>query len=67
MPDALLEIAENAFYGCKRLERLRIMDGVKSIGAGAFSGCGALTLVVQDGSYAQQYAMDEGVPYETAE
>ena len=39
IPDSVVEIMENAFTGCKDLNRLIIPDSVKKIQSGAFAGC----------------------------
>lgn len=42
LPDSVEAIGNYAFYGCKKLNRLRFSDDLKGIGSGAFTGCGSL-------------------------
>ena len=46
---------------CASLTSLTIPEGTTSIGAGAFYGCGKLTLTVVPGSYAEQYAKQNNI------
>ena len=57
-------IGNKAFYSCKDLTVVDIPEGVTSIGDNAFAGCGKLVCSVNDGSYAQQYCEENGIPYE---
>jgi hypothetical protein len=41
-------------------------ESVTSIGDGVFDGCDALVLTVPAGSYAEQYAKDNGIAYTVA-
>lgn len=41
LPDSVKHIGRHAFYGCYRLERIRIPDGV-DFGTNAFKGCTSL-------------------------
>ena len=41
-PDDLVEIGDNAFYGCKNLERIHFNDKLTHIGDRAFQNCSAL-------------------------
>lgn len=63
LPDALETISASAFCNCESLERFSIPSSVRSIGDGAFEGCPRLTLSVEAGSYAQQWAEENGVAY----
>ena len=59
----MTEIGSVAFSGCKSLVGITIPDSVIKIGKAAFSGCDNLTMTVGHGSYAEQYAMDNGINY----
>ncbi len=67
LPDSLTEIGPNAFYNCRKLTSLKIPAQVTKIGSNAFYGCKALTAAVQEGTYAQVYCAENGVPYSTGE
>ena len=43
IPNSVISIEDNAFYGCSSLKSIEIQNSVKSIGAGAFNGCSKLT------------------------
>jgi len=45
IPDGVIRIAENAFYGCKNLTAVEIPDSVTSIGESAFLECTNLARV----------------------
>ncbi len=38
LPSSLKRIGRYAFYNCGRLEKLRLYDGIKDVGTGAFTG-----------------------------
>ena len=48
LPDSLETIGEEAFFGCKNLEYLRLGPNVASIGSGAFSSCTGLKGAIID-------------------
>ena len=64
LPDGLETIGERAFSACYSLTSLTIPESVSYIGEDAFSGCDALELEVFQGSYAQEWAIMQGVPYQ---
>ena len=51
------------FCNCKRLTDLTIPGSVTEIGRDAFYMCRDLTLTVPEGSYAEQYAKENEIPY----
>ena len=57
-------ISDAAFSGCKALTSVCVPDSVTDIDPDAFEDCPALTLRVHAGSYAHQYAIDNGIPFE---
>jgi len=61
--DGVKSIGESTFYDCDSLTSVTIPDSVTSIGYSAFSWCDALTIECPSGSYAEQYAIEEGIPY----
>jgi len=63
IPDTVTRIDRSAFQDCTALTRLTIPASVTSIHADAFSGCDQLVLTVDEGSYAQQYAEENKIPY----
>ena len=63
IPDSVTEIAPYAFSGCTSLTSATIPTSVTSIGENAFNRCPNLTIYGQAGSYAQQYALDNQIPF----
>lgn len=61
LPDTLREINSEAFNNCESLATLYIPSNVNKIGRAAFSGCKLLTLVVNEGSYAEKYCKEKGL------
>ncbi|MBN1777978.1 MAG: leucine-rich repeat domain-containing protein [Clostridiales bacterium] len=66
LPDNLQSIGYSAFSYCSALSSINLPVSIQYIGNGAFRGCDALTLTVAQGSYAHQYAADNGIPFEFA-
>ena len=42
---------------------MNIPESVIEIGEGAFAGCGSLTIHAPAGSYAEQYAKENNIPF----
>lgn len=59
--EGLQEIGEKAFLDCPNLRRIYIPPSVTFIGWKAFDGCKDLTIWGTSGSYAQEYAEQEGL------
>ena len=65
LPDSLTEIGFQAFLSCESLISVTIPEGVTEIGSFAFQNCDCLSLDVCAGSAAEQYALDERLPFRT--
>ena len=63
-PDGVQVIGNEAFYDCTALMSLTIPESVVTIGDSAFWGCDQLTIYAPPGSYAEQYARENGIPWE---
>lgn len=63
IPEGAAEIGAAAFYNCIALRRLFIPKTVKHIDKFAFNHCDRLTVVVEKGSYAEEYCKKYGVRY----
>lgn len=66
IPDNFVEIGKYAFMNTG-LYRLYIPASVKRIHKQAFAGSSHLTLFVEKGSYAEQFARENGIPYDTGD
>jgi hypothetical protein len=62
LPDNLVTMEDEAFYGCARLGKTVIPSSVTKIGVDAFSGCEQLYLDVSDNGYAATYAEANRLP-----
>lgn len=56
-------IGAESFYEYDKLTSVTIPDGVTSIGEDAFLCCDNLTIKVAPGSFAEQYAKDNQIPF----
>lgn len=63
IPDTVTRIGRNAFGYCWEITEIAIPDSVQSIGERAFSEYANLSLTVAEGSYAAQYAEENGIPF----
>ncbi len=67
IPYTVRRIESLAFSECGDLERVFLPETVEYIGKDAFSASDAVTVYVCEGSYAEQYCIDNGVNYITAD
>jgi len=63
IPDGVTSIGDEAFSGCINLTSATIPASVTSIGNDAFRFCRNLTLSVARGSFTEQYAKDNDIPF----
>ena len=63
IPGSVTKIGERAFSNCAGLTDITIPASVTEIGKNAFEGCGKVTLTVEKGSYAEQYAEENKILY----
>ena len=66
IPDSVTSICNSAFVNCNSLTSITIPNSVTSIGIEAFKGCTNIKIYGGTGSYAQQYASQNNIPF-TAE
>ncbi len=67
LPETLTAIGDYAFADCLNLAELTVPASVTAIGENAFDRCESLTVIVQAGSFAEQYCRENGIPCRTAE
>ena len=68
LPEKTKEIGGFAFNGCSNLEKIFIPETVKSISVDyVFGGCNKLTIQTEKGSYAEEYAIRNGISVEIVE
>ena len=63
IPDSVTHIGDRAFSDCYILSSFTIPDSVTCIGLNTFASCQYLGFRVRSGSYAQQYAIENAIPY----
>lgn len=63
IPESVITIGIGAFYGCTALENLSVPATVTTINRGAFQGCESITLLVDEGSAAHTYAVDNSIDF----
>lgn len=63
LPSGLTQIDAQAFDGCSGLTDIFIPKSVTSIGSLVFRDCDGLTIHGEEGSYAQTYAQENGIPF----
>ena len=57
------EIMNEAFYYCYSLEKVVVPESVTKISDNAFKGSEEVTIYGVAGSYAQEYAEKNGIPF----
>ncbi|MDO4308053.1 MAG: leucine-rich repeat protein [Eubacteriales bacterium] len=67
LPAGLKSIGAEAFSGCAALKKIELPAAVSEIGENAFASCPQLVLYCYAGTYAQQYAEEQKLPYELLE
>lgn len=63
IPGSVVNIEDESFILCTNLSAVRISENVTRIGERAFSGCDNLTIYAPSGSYAEQYAQENDIPF----
>lgn len=67
IPSGVKKIGKIAFAGCKNLKEIHIPSSVSLIdnnaGDPVFGGCDKLVIYAPKGSYAEQYATDNNIPF----
>lgn len=64
IPEGSIHIGDRAFYDCYALESVTIPASVGFIGEDVFTNCQKLTLYLEKGSYAEEYAKENNLKYE---
>ena len=63
IPGSVNSIDHMTFKGCNNLVSITSPDSVTSIGWGAFKGCSNYTIHAHSGSYAEEYAKENDIPF----
>ena len=63
-PKSVTEIWNSVFAFCTSLRKVVIQEGVTKIGEYVFYECKDLTIYGRPGSYAEQFAKENGIPFE---
>lgn len=67
IPESVDFVNYCTFSGCEELTKLVLPSSLTFIGANAFGGCDNLTIHCHAGSYAEQYAKEQGIKYQLME
>ena len=63
IPESIDEIRDRTFYNCRELESITIPSSVTCIARHAFDGCKRVILHVSTGSFAEQFATENNIPW----
>jgi hypothetical protein len=63
IPNSVTSIGNAAFAFCGDLTAITIPASVTFIGEAAFAGCENLVVTCQEGSYAHDYCVRNGIPF----
>lgn len=63
IPDGVTSIGDRTFLCCYKLKSIKIPDSVTSMGCNVFDGCANVTICAPAGSYAIEYAKDNGIKF----
>ncbi len=66
LPSNITEICSRTFDGCSNITKINIPSSVKAISKDAFAGCNNLVIHCEQGSYAEQFAKDNNIAYDTS-
>lgn len=61
--NSVKSIGKYTFLACSNMSTITIPASVTKIGENAFQGCDNLTIITPKGSYAEQYAIENGIKY----
>lgn len=61
--EGVAKIADSMFAYCSELEKVVIPASVEEIGLSVFLGCNKVTIYGESGSVAEQYALDNEIPF----
>ncbi|MCR5137758.1 MAG: leucine-rich repeat domain-containing protein [Oscillospiraceae bacterium] len=59
----IASIGDNTFHFCERIKEIKLPTCLKAIGNNAFLGCPDITIRAAAGSFAEQYAKKNNIPF----
>ena len=65
LPGTLTAIGAYAFEGCSTMEAIWVAEEIASVGSKAFANCTKLTIHGVSGSYIEEYATANSIPFST--
>ena len=63
MPKGTIDIGDEAFSGCEKLQSVEIPATIGHIGENAFAGCPNVTIRCDKDSIAHDYAVANNIPF----